>query len=61
MTTGKLKNVPTVPPHVVIQEMVEVAQKHGYQLQYGVSLSYWIDTEQFVITVPKPDFEMVPL
>lgn len=57
MTTDKFKKIPTVPPHVAIQEMVEVAQKHGYQLQYGVSLSYWIDAEQFVITVPKPDFE----
>lgn len=49
--------IPTVAPHIALDEMVEVGRKYGYHLQYGVQLAYWTGAEQYIITVPKPEWE----
>ena len=42
---------PKVAPHIVMRKMSQIAQKHGYSIQYGVELGYWQDGEHFVTTV----------
>ena len=47
-------NLPEVAPHVVFQEMADVAKKYNYYLQHGVKLAYWIQGEQVVCTINWP-------
>ena len=46
--------LPKVAPHIVLQEMADVAKKHNYYLQHGVKLSYWIGREQITCTIDWP-------
>jgi hypothetical protein len=53
---GNLKEgPPEVAPHVVFTEMVDVAHKYGYGLQFNVTLIYYLDGEKFTSTVKRQD------
>ena len=47
-------NLPEVAPHVVFQEMADVAKKYGYYLQHGVKLVYPIRGELITCTIDWP-------
>jgi hypothetical protein len=46
---------PEVAPHVVIQELADLAHSYGYSIQYGFTLCYWYDGYEFAITTPRPE------
>jgi hypothetical protein len=46
--------LPEVAPHVVFEEMADVAKKYGYYLQHGVKLVYWVHREQVICTIDWP-------
>ena len=46
--------LPKVAPHVVFQEMADVAKKYNYYLQHGVKLVYSVQGELVSCTMDRP-------
>ena len=47
---------PEVAPHVVVEKLADVAHFFGYQIQYGFTLGYWHEGQEYVITMPALDY-----
>lgn len=53
---GKFKEgPPEVAPHVVVEQLAEIAYSHGYRIHFGLALGYWRNGQEYIINMPAPE------